>query len=398
MKQLIALSMLALMLILSACAPATTMPEYVPTSADAPEQTQATAAPTQPPAESEQSGAAPIGSICTSFNSQVSDTDWVRGKADAPVTILEYSDFQCPYCAKIAPILTQLLAKYPEDVRIVFRHFPLPGHSLSVISAQAAEAAGNQGMFFEFSDAIFADQATWSNLDEAGAQAYYVQQAQLLGLDAEQFQADMISDETVQKVNAAQNLAYTENVSYTPFLLSNGMQYQASDLESLSIMVETLKAAPIPTSGCPATVIDSTRQYTATIQTRLGDVTVDLLPDQAPVSVNAFAYLAQNNWYKNSTVFNLIPDQTTGNLKYVLLGNELNLGWFNLAPEISSVKFDQAGMVGLLNNTQLFIALDSSPDLDGSYTIIGKVSGGLDLFKSMQTLGEPITNIIITEK
>lgn len=395
-------TILALMLILSACAPATTMPQYEPTAAPVTEQPTSapTAAPTAPPADNSAPAdtAASTSPVCISYDATVKETDWIKGNPSAPITIMEYSDFQCPYCARIAPVLNQLLEKYPDDVRLVFRHFPLPGHPLSLISAQAAEAAGKQGMFFEYVDLLFANQSAWSNLDEASASNYFAQQAQALGLDSKQFQTDMVSTEIVQSVQDARQLAMTENISYTPFLLSNGMIYQASDLEGFSTMVENFKSSPVSGSGCPATTIEAGKQYTATLPTRLGDVKIDLFADTAPVSVNAIAALAQKNWFENSTVFTLIPDESGTQMKYLMLGKELNMGWFSLAPELSDVKFDQPGRVGLVNNTQLFVAFSASPDLDGSYTIIGQVTEGLDLLQSIQTAGEPITNIIIAEK
>src|SRR5439155_19777940 len=101
----------------------------------------------------------------------------LRGEAKAPVTIVEFSDFQCPYCKKVQPILTDLLAKYNGRVKLAYRDFPLRTlHAQAQLAAEAARCAEGQGKFWLYHDALFADQ---SKLDEAGL----VKTAQMLGLN-----------------------------------------------------------------------------------------------------------------------------------------------------------------------------------------------------------------------
>jgi len=107
----------------------------------------------------------------------------VRGDAKATVTIVEFSDFQCPYCKKVQATLKDLLAKYNGRVRLAFRDFPMRAlHPQAQIAAEAARCAEEQGKFWEYHDALFADQ---SKLDEAGL----AQTAQSLGLDQKSFQS-----------------------------------------------------------------------------------------------------------------------------------------------------------------------------------------------------------------
>ena len=84
------------------------------------------------------------------------------------VTVIEYADIQCPPCAGTAPILRQLQANYPQDVRLVFRHFPLDSiHPLARLAGQAAEAAGARNKFWEMQELLYARQDEWSSKPEA---------------------------------------------------------------------------------------------------------------------------------------------------------------------------------------------------------------------------------------
>lgn len=88
-----------------------------------------------------------------------------RGKAGAPITIVEYSDFQCPYCSKAHPTIKQVLSDYGDKIQLVYKHFPLVSiHPRAQISAEAAECAKDQGKFWEFHDQLFEHQSDWSSL------------------------------------------------------------------------------------------------------------------------------------------------------------------------------------------------------------------------------------------
>lgn len=88
-----------------------------------------------------------------------------RGKAGAPITIVEYSDFQCPFCSKAHPTIKQVLSEYGDKVLLAYKHYPLVTiHPRAQISAEAAECAKDQGKFWEFHDQLFEHQADWSSL------------------------------------------------------------------------------------------------------------------------------------------------------------------------------------------------------------------------------------------
>ena len=114
----------------------------------------------------------------------------VKGNAEAKVTLVEYSDFQCPACAQFYPYVKDLLAEYPEDIRFEYRHFPLINiHPQAVPGARAAEAAAQQGKFWEMHDKLFDNQTVWSKA--ANPNAYFNQYAEELGLNVETFKRQM---------------------------------------------------------------------------------------------------------------------------------------------------------------------------------------------------------------
>jgi cyclophilin family peptidyl-prolyl cis-trans isomerase/protein-disulfide isomerase len=135
------------------------------------------------------------------------DTEHIRGSKDAKITIIEYSDFTCPYCAELAPVLKQLVEKYPQDVRVVYRHFILTPSAISQVGLAAIEAAGIQNKSTEMSDLVTKDKS-WGSLSEADAQKWMADQAKTLGLDVEKFKTDLTSQavkDTVDKQNVHKN-------------------------------------------------------------------------------------------------------------------------------------------------------------------------------------------------
>src|SRR3989344_868387 len=108
---------------------------------------------------------------------------WSRGPAEAKVTVVEFSDLQCPACRAVQPAIAQVINKYPDQVRVIFRHFPLKTiHTYAQLAAQAAEAAGEQDKFWEMHDLLFNRQPEWSELDSADAvKSKFIQYVSELG-------------------------------------------------------------------------------------------------------------------------------------------------------------------------------------------------------------------------
>lgn len=153
---------------------------------------------------------------------EVSSADHVRGEnASAPVTLIEYSDFQCPACAAFDPLLQDISTSYGDQVRLVYRHFPLYSiHANADEAAFAAEAASLQGKFWEMHDLLFDRQEDWENL--AAPSEMFAAYADLLGLDVEKFKADMASDAVRDRVKVDVSSGNSAGISATPTLYLNG--------------------------------------------------------------------------------------------------------------------------------------------------------------------------------
>lgn len=156
--------------------------------------------------------------------SEISATDWIQGTSTAPVTLVEYSDFQCPACAGYFPLVERLVAENPTLVRLVYRHFPLQQHVHAVTAAAAAEAAGNQGKFWEMYRKIFETQADWE--DAKDAKTIFTGYAQAMGLDMTRFATDVDSKEIKDKIDAQALSGVRSGVNSTPTFYVNGKKIQ----------------------------------------------------------------------------------------------------------------------------------------------------------------------------
>ncbi|MBR4984238.1 MAG: thioredoxin domain-containing protein [Proteobacteria bacterium] len=140
----------------------------------------------------------------------------IRGSRDAVVTIVEYSDYECPYCGRVEPTLAKILEEYKGDVRIVFSHHPLSFHKNAKLAHQAAYAAGLQNKFWEMHDTLFKNQKKLTEPDLLGY-------ARKLGLDMNRFAADMKDPKTVEAIDKMIADAGKQGISGTPNFQINGL-------------------------------------------------------------------------------------------------------------------------------------------------------------------------------
>jgi protein-disulfide isomerase len=142
----------------------------------------------------------------------------VRGAPMAPITIVEFSDFECPYCGLTAPILERVLSEHEGRVKLIFLHYPLDGHEHAQPAARAAIAAENQGKFWEMHDMLFENQRA---LETENLEAY----AEELGLDMDRFRADFTSDATQRRIEANRALGRDLDLTGTPTIFVNGRRF-----------------------------------------------------------------------------------------------------------------------------------------------------------------------------
>jgi protein-disulfide isomerase len=162
--------------------------------------------------------------------------DIAYGPADAPLSVIEYSDFQCPFCAQYAPIMKTLREKYGEQVQFVFRIFPLANHPYATVSAKAAYAAFLQGKFWEMHDLLFEHQEEWS--DSADPRSYFDSYAESLGLAIDQFHADMDAQTTMDFITRQADEGTRAGVTHTPWFVIGDSVVLPRTLEQFDSLIE----------------------------------------------------------------------------------------------------------------------------------------------------------------
>lgn len=154
-----------------------------------------------------------------------------KGNPNAKVTIVEFSDFQCPSCKAIQPLIDEVYSSASDSVKIVYRHFPLRTiHPNALVAAKAAQAAGKQNKFFEFHDKLFATQSDWA--EESDPLAKFEQYATQLGVNVDQWKKDMADkaiEDIVLKDEADGN---TLGVDSTPTIYVNNVKTDLNDVSS----------------------------------------------------------------------------------------------------------------------------------------------------------------------
>lgn len=169
----------------------------------------------------------------------------VRGAANAPVKFEEFADFQCPTCGAMHAVVKQLVEKYPTQVSVAFRNFPLRGlHKHASEAARAAEAAGMQNKFWEMHDKLYENQKEWSEPDDA--RTIFIGYAKSLGLDVQKFTEDMDSSVVAMRIIADERRGATLGITATPTFFVNGRELrfeQSNTLDNLSAVVESELAA-----------------------------------------------------------------------------------------------------------------------------------------------------------
>ncbi|MBI4091207.1 DsbA family protein [candidate division WWE3 bacterium] len=149
-----------------------------------------------------------------------------KGSASAAVTLIEFSDFQCPACKLYFPMVKQLAFQFPNELKIGYRHFPLPQHPFARKAAEAAEAASAQGKFWEYHDKLFENQ-------ESFRAESFEQFARDLGLDLDRFNSEVNGAKYTSIVNQDVDLGKEAGVNATPTFFLNGKKLNVLGPEDL---------------------------------------------------------------------------------------------------------------------------------------------------------------------
>lgn len=338
-----------------------------------------------------------------SYFPPVNAGDFSVGPADAPVTLVEYCEFQSESCLNMALTVGQLM-RNRDDLRFVFRPLPLIGVlDKSEQAVLAALAASEQGKFWEMYDFLFIKQAEWRSLKPEAFAAWLTKESAALELDVEKLEAAMKAEETETKLQSMYESGKKLNIPAVPMILVNG-NLQPSyllDYRSISDTVGLTALGKKQFSQCPPFDINPQKQYIAKLQSEKGEVVIQLFADKAPLAVNSFVFLARQGWYNNVTFHRMIPGALaeTGDPSGTGRGNA---GYF-FDNEINNLKFNKPGIVAMnndginTNSSRFFITFAPAPDLNDAHTIFGQVISGLDTAEQL-TMGDKILGVEIEEQ
>lgn len=330
----------------------------------------------------------------------ISDADWAIGPVDAAATFVVYCDFQDAACQKFDAVIRQLITLHPDAVRLVYRPFPLvPVHDKASLADQAAWAAAAQGAFWPMHDLLYTRYAEWASLSPESFKDWLYSTLPSIRLDAVRFRADIEGRRYEANVAASYNQGVASGIPGVPYVFLNGDLYTfGPSLLNMEGQVRLILLRQRQFSTYPAMRINLAAQYVAHISLNIGQVDIQLWADKAPIAVNSFVFLARQSWYDGSPVFRVTP----GSL--VEMGDPTGTGiggpgyTFDLEIHDAST-FDRSGLVAMsssgpgTNGSRFFITLSPQRSLDGSRTIIGRVTRGLDLLNSLPAR-DPLTDLL----
>lgn len=252
-------------------------------------------------------------------------------------------------------------------------------------------------MFWEYHDLLFERQSNWSSLDEAAARDFFIALAEELGIDVEQFTTELDEGMYADYVSASEQEAMGLGLPGTPSALVNGQIVAGETLppeyETWEAFVrEEIKLKELAArqySAAPEMAINPDARYLAHVEMASGDrFTIELLPKSAPQTVNSFVFLARNGWFDNVTFHRVIPGfvAQTGDPSGTGRGGPGYMIPNEIDPNLSH---DQKGVVAMANagpntnGSQWYITYGDVSQLDGSYTIFGRVIEGMDVVEAI---------------
>ena len=321
-------------------------------------------------------------------------------------------------------MLKRLVDAYPDHVQLVYRHFPLTSiHDNAHKAAEASEAAGAQGEFWAYHDLLFDTLSDWSSLPSDEASDYFVGLAEELNLDSEKFAQDLNGDVYANYVSGLEQESVNIGLTGTPQGIINGRladglppDYQiwanfVEDVIANEAVMKELEAMQY--DAPPEMTLTDGAQYTAVVTMENGDeFKIELYPESAPLTVNNFIFLANEGWFDGVTFHRVLPGfvAQTGDPTGTGMGGP----GYEIPNEIDpNLSHAEKGMVAMANSgpdtngSQWYITYDDVSQLDGGYTIFGKVIEGMDVVEEITPrdpsgdpnapLGDAIESIVIEE-
>jgi cyclophilin family peptidyl-prolyl cis-trans isomerase len=299
--------------------------------------------------------------------------------------------------------MARLADAFPNEVQIVYRHFPLNQiHPNAQKSAEASEAAGAQGAFWQYHDLLFERQSQWAQLSTDEARQFFIDLAAELGLDVDQFTADLDSGAYADYVSALEQEAVALGLPGTPSALVNGEIVAGNipiDYTVWENYVKTLIAvASIPQwDEPPEMTLQEGKTYHARVKMENGgEFLIELYPESAPQTVNSFVFLANEGFFDGVTFHRVLDGfvAQTGDPSGTGMGGP----GYTLPNELDpNLSHESEGVVAMANRgpdtngSGWYITLGPAVNLDGDYTIFGRVVEGMDIVEGL-TLRDPATN------
>jgi len=324
----------------------------------------------------------------------------VSGPEEAPVTLLVFTDFQCPGCKLLADSISVIQAAHPGELRFILRYLPDARYDKSLLAIQAAEAAHSQGRFWEMYSLLFERQPEWYQLDPVEFPAWIQDQAAGWGMDLPRFELDFLGDEIMERVQKSIQQSATLAV-YPPLLYVNSNTPYAgmADASSLDQAVRLALLEQDKFHICPPWTVESSRQYIVNLSTSQGEIYLQLFPEKAPLAVNNFIFLIREGWYDNIPFHRVVQDSViqTGDPSGTGFGNP---GYYFTTESAPGLSFDREGMLAMYNagadtnGSQFFITLAPLPQLNGQFTIFGEMLSGMEILHDLEA-GDIILRISV---
>lgn len=323
--------------------------------------------------------------------SGLNENDHAYGAAAPKVTIISYCNYQKAACKTLTLNLAEMQQQYPGQVRVVLRQFPQPEiDDKSLIAAYAAEAAGLENRFWEMNNLLYTRQQDWLKLSPQDFRSWLMDQSTSLNISPAQLGANMSDVAVISRIDQSIAEAAALQLVSTPVLFFNNIMVRTSiDVDSLAVLVDYFLLPEKAYTSCPDLTIDTAKTYTATFKTEKGDIVFELFDDVAPLSVNSFIHLAQDGWYDGSTFFRVVPG-------FVVQGGDpsnsgLGTPGYGISGEVDpALRFATPGLLALnrnsdgLSGSQFFITYAELPEMDGQFTIIGRVIEGMSVVNSLR--------------